>query len=256
MTAWRRLRHSWNRISVCWMNERKHMVMKKTVFLIILIMALIIQAQACPVYSGEMPDFSEDGIDVMDPGSDPEEVAKSVSENIPVFRYYRPSEYYNVFVGDSRTVAIYNMTRGEECMSAFICQVGAGYGWFSSQTVKDLIRDYSVPSRDLNLIINMGVNDTENIAKYARYLNEMEPKWRAMGYKLYYVSVNPVGNSERLNNDHIDEFNYELENSLPGYMWLDTNGYLKDAGYGLSDRLHYDRDTSDMIYEYVVMNVD
>lgn len=232
--------------------------MKRLSFPVILIAALILTAAAsvCSVGGEEMPEFSEDGGDVMDPDTEPEEAAKTVSENIPVFKYYRPNEYYNVFVGDSRTVGIYNTTRGEECMSAFICQVGAGYGWFASQQVKNLIRDYSVPGKDLNLIINMGVNDTENIAKYARYLNEMEPTWRAMGYKLYYVSVNPVGNSESLDNGNIDEFNYELENSLPGYMWLDTNGYLKDMGYGLSDRLHYDRDTTDMIYQYVVMNVD
>ena len=232
--------------------------MKRFSFLIILIAVLILTAFMVTgsVRGEEMPDFSEDGADVMDPDVEPAEAVKTVSENIPVFKYYRPNEYYNVFVGDSRTVGIYNMTRGEECMSAFICQVGAGYGWFSSQQVKNLIRDYAVPGKDLNLIINMGVNDTENIAKYARYLNEMEPKWREMGYKLYYVSVNPVGNSESLDNGNIDDFNYELENSLPGYMWLDTNGYLKDVGYGLSDRLHYDRETTDLIYQYVVMNVD
>ena len=230
--------------------------MKRLFFLIIVISVLLTVTAVFSVTGEEMPGFSEDGSDVMDPDVEPAEAAKSVSENIPVFKYYRPDEYYNVFVGDSRTVGIYNLTRGEECMSAFICQVGAGYGWFSSQQVKNLIRDYSVPGKDINLIINMGVNDTENIAKYARYLSEMEPTWRSMGYKLYYVSVNPVGYSESLNNSNIDEFNYELENSLPGYMWLDTNGYLKDIGYGLSDRLHYDRDTSNMIYQYVVMNVD
>ena len=68
--------------------------MKRFSFLIILIAVLILTAFMVtgPVRGEEMPDFSEDGADVMDPDVEPAEAVKTVSENIPVFKYYRPNE--------------------------------------------------------------------------------------------------------------------------------------------------------------------
>ena len=205
---------------------------------------------------------SEDGADVSNAGSagtvsSPSATpAPKPAPQPPPLQKYKPADYNNVFVGDSRIAAILTIAQGEPCDTAFICQVGQGYSWLRSSEVTNLISSYARADKNLNLVIALGINDLENDERYASYLEEMAPRWRKMGYKLYFASINPVGEDHRFSNDDIDASNARIKLNTPSYFWVDTNMYLKDTGFSSNDGLHYDRETSSRIFDYLLFNID
>ena len=57
-------------------------------------------------------------------------------------------------------------------------------------------------------------------------------------------------------NSKISSFNSKLASSLPnGVEWIDTNSYLISNGFTTTDGLHYNKDTSYKIYNYIKSKV-
>ncbi len=77
-----------------------------------------------------------------------------------------------------------------------------------------------------------------------------------MGYKLYFVSINPVSDDYRLDNQDLDAANARLKKGCKNYYWVDTSNYLKETGFNTNDGLHYDKETSLKIYDRIVSEVD
>ena len=98
----------------------------------------------------------------------------------------------------------------------------------------------------------MGVNDLSNADSYISYINGNASNWKSSGASLYFVSVNPCsGNYSKLNSS-INTFNSKLKSGLNNNVgWIDTNSVLTKNGFKTTDGLHYDENTSNMIYDYI-----
>ena len=148
------------------------------------------------------------------------------------------------WIGDSRTVGL-----AEYYDINYSGIVGCGYD-FLSQYI-----DSFAEIRNLNVIINLGVNDLNNYDKYLETLNNM-PQEFYDNNNLYFLSINPCnGNYSYLNTD-INTFNNNmLMNLRKEYTFLDCNSYLKSVGFVTTDGLHYDEITYTDIYDFVIYNI-
>ena len=171
-----------------------------------------------------------------------------------------------IFLGDSRTVQLYayltskwgsaNYSSGGVHVvgnDVFIAQGGQGLNWMKSTGIPEANRYFGPGSA---LVILMGVNDLGNIEKYISYLESNASKWAATGTKIYFVSVNPCDGSRNSLNNRISTFNTRLSNKLPNdVQWIDTSSYLISSGFTTTDGLHYNKDTSYKIYNYIKSKV-
>ena len=58
-------------------------------------------------------------------------------------------------------------------------------------------------------------------------------------------------NSHSITQDRVDLFNSALRSQLiPQVIWLDSSGYLMQAGVHATDGLHYKADTNLVLYNY------
>lgn len=113
-------------------------------------------------------------------------------------------------------------------------------------------------------VINMGVNDywKNNITnEYITYLNNFA---NSIQGKLYFLSVNPVDEAKEKStnqmyityNSSINAFNDAVRKGLNSKItYLDSNAYLKATGFNTSDGIHYDKATSQKIYNYITQYV-
>lgn len=171
-----------------------------------------------------------------------------------------------IFLGDSRTVQMYahlvgswsnaNYSSGGVHVvgnDVFVAQGAQGLKWMQSTGIPEATHYFGPGSA---LVILMGVNDLSNIEKYISYLNSNVNSWVGTGTKVYFVSVNPCDGSRSSMNSRISDFNMKLSSRLPnGVTWIDTNGYLMSSGYTTTDGLHYNKDTSYKIYNYIKSKV-
>ena len=171
-----------------------------------------------------------------------------------------------IFVGDSRTVGmyIYNSNNSKNANYSeggahivdediYIAEVSKGFSWLKNTGINAAENYFSSSTA---LIILMGVNDTYNMDRYITYLNENVSRWTSTGVKVYYVSVNPCDGKYSSNNSEIIKFNSKLKSNLPsGVTWIDTYSYLNSIGFTTKDGLHYDKNTSIAIYNYIKSKV-
>ena len=171
-----------------------------------------------------------------------------------------------VFIGDSRTVQMYafltNDWSGANYSSGgvhnvdgdiFVAQGSMGLDWMKSTGISAAKQYFNSSTA---IVILMGVNDLHNIDNYISYVKENYSSWTSNGSSLYFATVNPCSGSYSYLNSSIDEFNSKLKNGLPSSVKIiDTNSYLVSNGYKTTDGLHYDKSTSDMIYNYIKNNV-
>ncbi len=156
-----------------------------------------------------------------------------------------------VFIGDSRMVTLKEDV--EEafgvCPAAVVAQNGSRYEWFHDSAIPQADRIIGQGSR---VIINMGVNDLSDASKYAQDVNYWGAVWTQRGATVYYASVNPVwANSHNITQERVDLFNSTLRSQLiPQVIWLDSSGYLMQAGVHATDGLHYKADTNLVLYNY------
>lgn len=171
-----------------------------------------------------------------------------------------------VFIGDSRTVQMYayltndwngaNYSSGgihEVGDDVFIAQGSMGLNWMKSTGIP-AARKYLSPGTAV--VILMGVNDLTNSNKYIDYINENISSWTESGSKVYYSTVTPCNGKYSHLNSSIASFNSKIKSSLPSSVKIiDTNSYLTSNGFDTTDGLHYNKDTSNKIYQYIKSNL-
>ena len=167
-----------------------------------------------------------------------------------------------VFIGDSRTVQMYAYKTGtwsganyssggvhEVGTDIYVAEGAQGLAWMKSTGIP-AAKKYFVKGNAI--VILMGVNDLSNADSYVTYINGNASSWKSNGASLYFVSVNPCqGNYSNLNSS-INTFNSKLKNGLNNSVgWIDTNSVLTKSGFKTTDGVHYDQNTSNMIYDYI-----
>lgn len=149
-----------------------------------------------------------------------------------------------VFVGDSRTVGM-----GQVLDLETIAEVGVGYSFLQAHYNEILELE------DCNIVFNLGVNDLSHVDEYIEFFQRI-PEEFAFDNHLYVVSVNPTSGPYASMNADIDYFNVQLSDSLPSTIkWIDTCSFLREAGFGSPDGLHYDQQTYETIANLIYNNV-
>lgn len=149
-----------------------------------------------------------------------------------------------VFVGDSRTVGM-----DQALDLTTIAEVGVGYSFLAAH--RDEILEYS----GKNIVFNLGVNDLAHVDDYIEFFQRL-PEEFCFDNHIYVVSVNPTSGAYSSMNGDIDYFNVQLSDSLPSTCkWIDTCSFLREAGFGSPDGLHYDQQTYELIANLIYNNV-
>ena len=139
-----------------------------------------------------------------------------------------------VMIGDSRFVQMHKAVGETGCV--WVCENAMGFDW---------LRDTAIALADPNIgagtkvVIGLGVNDPGNVHNYAKLVNNTAAGWIARGATVYYLSINPIGDTP-----YADEINVKTFNDLlPGLLgsniqYVNTNAILQTTGYTLYDGLH------------------
>lgn len=167
-----------------------------------------------------------------------------------------------VWVGDSRTTGLRLYTNHSD-QDAFIDAVGMAYDWFIGTAVPDL-KVYLDTGNATKVYINMGVNDCavyyNNTSRYPvnDYINTINEL--VMAYpeiEFFFISVGPSSGDYYGNvsisglNAYVDGFNNAMkQNCLATY--IDCAEFLMQDGFTTTDGIHYNRDTYNKIYYYVL----
>lgn len=156
-----------------------------------------------------------------------------------------------IFVGDSRTVS---MGKALQDGCTYIGKDGEGYAWFSSDGVTELTaaleNDPTIP-----VIFNLGVNDPEDADLYTALYQSLASQYSDTPF--FYLSVNPLSDDSDFNttNDMIQQFNQTIQQAFSEH-YINGYDYLMEHGFETVDGLHYTEDTSKVIHDYVVDQVN
>ncbi len=150
-----------------------------------------------------------------------------------------------LFIGDSRCVQMKALVG----QSSWICENSKGYEWLVSTALERADR---IIGKGTKVVVCLGVNDTENVEKYATLINQKAAEWAARGAKTYYVSVNPVSENPYRTEEEVEYFNSRMPGLLSGVTWIDTHTTLVNNGYQLVDGLHYNDSTNINIYNMII----
>ena len=171
-----------------------------------------------------------------------------------------------IFLGDSRTVQLYAYMAGtwsnvnyssggvhDLGSDVYVAEGGKGLNWMKSTGIPAAKKYFTSGTA---LVILMGVNDLYQANSYINYINDNSSNWSSNGTRVYFASVNPcTGNYSRMNSN-IESFNSKIRSSLnPNVGYIDTHSHLMSIGYNTTDGLHYDKDTSVKIYNYIKSHV-
>ena len=164
-----------------------------------------------------------------------------------------------IFIGDSRTVQMYSYVANtwknnsystggvtQYGNDLFVAQGSMGLNWMKSTGIP-AAKEYF--KSGVSVVILMGVNDLRNQDSYIEYLNSNVESWTSTGAKVYFVSVNPCDGSYEHMNSRISTFNTNLKKGLSNKIgWINTHDNIT---FKTSDGLHYNKDTSIKIYNYI-----
>lgn len=166
----------------------------------------------------------------------------------------------NIFIGDSRTVGIYDALHGTSttnktnvCVAdlngtVWSCKVSMGLKWMKSTGVPQI---ENLITEDSNVFILMGVNDVDNpngALNYLEYINAKAIEWTAKGAKVYYVGIMPIKRDDKYaTNAQIIAWNEIMKAGLQNVEYIDMSGLQ----YNFSDTYHFKHNTSLEIYNYL-----
>ncbi len=172
-----------------------------------------------------------------------------------------------VFIGDSRTVGIYDTLHGTSTANktnvnitdpdgtTWSCKVSMGLKWMQSTGVPQ-VEDKITDGTDV--VILMGVNDAADVnmtSRYVEYLNSKSIEWADRGAEVHYVSVMPLRNDTKYEtNAGISIWNELIKNGLSDnvdYIDMSKSGII----YNFRDAWHFKSNTSREIYNYLTMHV-
>lgn len=152
-----------------------------------------------------------------------------------------------LMIGDSRCVMMQAATGGGG--AGWICENGKGYDWMMSTAFPSAD---AIVGKGTKVVICLGVNDTNHAASYATAINAKAAEWAQRGAKTYFVSVNPVWENPYTTEDKVIAFNATMAASLIGVKYVNTHDTLATTGYTMIDGLHYNDETSKVIYNLII----
>lgn len=154
-------------------------------------------------------------------------------------------------IGDSRMVGMCSYKWYKSDKGTCIAKVGIGYSWLVSDAIPEVTKINA--DKKKNIVVNLGVNDLGNIDNYIKKYKELaNGDWK--NSNIFLLSVNPTkGKYNNLNND-INNFNNKLKTVAKeknNIIYCDSYNFLNNNGFGSSDGLHYNEDTSKIIYSQI-----
>lgn len=164
------------------------------------------------------------------------------------------------FVGDSRTVQMYQSLGVERDDYNWIGEVGRGYQWLTNTAVP--LIDDGIEDGDV-FVIQMGLNDLqafsdeEVLSAYTEFYNVKCQEWIEKGAKIFCVSMDYVeDNAYGLTNDRIKIVNERLKKQLiPEIIYIDLYQIGEMYPFITVDGIHYNVETYQFIMEYLLQAV-
>jgi lysophospholipase L1-like esterase len=154
-------------------------------------------------------------------------------------------------VGDSRMVGLCSYKWYKNDKGTCIAKVGEGFKWFTSTALSEVSNLSN--SKKKYLVINLGVNDLGNVDSYIKKYKELAGT-TFKDINIFLLSVNPTKGKYDNLNSKIDTFNdglSKLAKEKDNIVYCDTVNYLRNNGFNSSDGLHYNEETSKIIYGQV-----
>ena len=150
-----------------------------------------------------------------------------------------------VFIGDSRTHAMAEVTRGS---GTWIYKDGAGYDWMVDTAFPEAEKTVGEGTA---VIIAMGVNDVYHCSQYIAAINDQAERWEKKGAKVFFASVGPVTSDPYVTNEEILRFNTEMFHNLDT-AFLDVYNHLAVQRFATTDGIHYDSATTRSVYQFLM----
>ena len=180
------------------------------------------------------------------------------------------NEVKRIFVGDSRTVGLYQimtedtLVKADSTQSAlnqlakgrtdiYIGKVGMGYDWLAASAVEEL-KTVLMRYPKSKVVLRMGINDLGNISAYIALYKKLMNQYPNASF--YTESVTPVDetlgrqNGYSVTNKQILQFNVRLKAAFPQNYISSYNYVVKKKGKTV-DGIHYMPDTYRMIYRFL-----
>ena len=180
------------------------------------------------------------------------------------------NEVKRIFVGDSRTVGLYQIMTEDTLVKAdstqtalsqlakgrtdiYIGKVAMGYDWLAGSAVGEL-KTVLVRYPKSKVILRMGINDLGNISAYLALYKGLMAQYPNASF--YIESVTPVNetlgkqNGYSVTNKQIVQFNTRLKAAFPQNYISSYNYVVKNKGKTV-DGIHYMPDTYRMIYRFL-----
>lgn len=176
----------------------------------------------------------------------------------------------NVYIGDSRTVGMYNSVYGASYQTEVQKTNGDDYwhgsgskgiNWFTSTGVHSI--DNQLANHNANVIIQMGTNDLYSHSApqtYIDLISQLASKYPNSNFVV--VSVNPIEDAKAksygysVNNNQVISFNDRLKNALnasgkSNIIYCDTYSKIVSSGNLTFDGIHYNVATNKTIYNEI-----
>ena len=162
----------------------------------------------------------------------------------------------SVFIGDSRTVGMEKSVTDQED-ELYIGKVSMGYNYLKDTAWPEFLKVVEEnDDREINALINFGVNDLANEEKYATFIND-EAEKLPENVHVSWVSVNPTKGSYDKLTGKIEKFNEKMKEDLDKEIdFIDSYTFLKEDGFTSYDGLHYDATTNIKIHDFVKDNAE
>ncbi len=198
-----------------------------------------------------LPEVPADAVAELPLPEIPAAVPTAAPTAIPTIPAVTPAKAAGVLmIGDSRCVMMQAATGGGG--AGWICENGKGYDWMTATAFPSAD---AIVGKGTKVVICLGVNDTNHAASYAAAINAKAAEWAQRGAKTYFVSVNPVWENPYTTEDKVIAFNAAMAASLIGVKYVNTHDVLVTTGYTMIDGLHYNDDTSKVIYNLIIGSV-
>ena len=139
-----------------------------------------------------------------------------------------------------------------------IAKSGEGIDWFIKTAIPSVNKILEQnPNKRYYIYSNLGYNDMKynyDRANYAERLNELaKTTWK--NHKVGFISVNPYTIATASRNTTITKFNAEQKALLNGVYYCDTYNGIGINNFkpvSSNDATHYNKDTSILIYNYII----
>lgn len=163
-----------------------------------------------------------------------------------------------IFIGGSRFESLKDLSDNVDFnFIEFITSKDFDCDWLRNSALNDLNKLLHNSSESYNIVFNIGINDFENVDRYAQFLNELADLHP--NHNVFVVDVAPLDEYKfsayynyPINNDDIYNFNISLKKSLNqnvkmiySYKELIINGYNSVDGY------YFDKDTSIKLLQFI-----